>query len=130
MIQNETLLHMTLLSTRAYVGNLIRDEIARKGLNVAKAAELMGFSKPTLDRIMHQVDYPINDVRQRNIEGGLGFPRQLIGHILDGDLTWIKRLPTMSAKQPNAIDPDLLRSIVEALTEIQRPEDRRRRPLQ
>lgn len=93
------------------VGAVIRGEIARRGLTLARAAELAGRDRNLVASRLEKGKRPDPDSLRR-YEGVLGLPRDLLSYVAAHDLDRIKR---------TAADPDLVTWLT---NEISAAEDR------
>jgi hypothetical protein len=95
---SDLLVSLKATNRQKLAGRVVRDEIARQRRTVDQAATESRMAPSTLYRIMNGVADK-DSSKYRAIEGVLGFPDDLLRHIIDGD-----------ADRIEAIRPENLRS--------------------
>lgn len=105
---NATMIDMETTTTRQVAGQLVRDEIARKGWTHAQAADRMRLSRSTLAHVMAGKD-TVTAITYRQVEGVLDFPRHLLTYIADADAETIGRID---------MESDLRRHILDSLAAV------------
>ena len=104
----ETLPYMTTINNRQLAGSIVRDEIARQGLDQEEAAARAHISRSTLHKVFNG-DEKVQPLTLRQIEGALDLPRHLLTLIIEGNAEKIAAIEQM--------DPDLRRHVLGSLAE-------------
>jgi hypothetical protein len=104
-------------------GRVVRDEIARQRRTVDQAATESRMAPSTLYRIMNGVADK-DSSKYRAIEGVLGFPDDLLRHIIDGDADRIQAIRPENLR--SSLSDSILYELVRVETEVVKDGDQQK----
>jgi hypothetical protein len=84
------------MDTRKIAGDIVREEVARKGESQVRAAEAMHIARPTLARFLAG-DPTVSDITLRQIEGHLLMPRRFLSMVIAADRAGIEGITDLDS---------------------------------